>query len=106
MWIWLSAPAIDRWRTSTRTTCSTQGYVCAMRKDHPLAKPNLTVEAFAAADHLVISWSGDATSATDQALHQLGLTRRVALTVNHFASAVPIVMETNLIAILPTDYIH
>ena len=81
-------------------------YVCAMRKDHPLAKPNLTVEAFAAADHLVISWSGDATSATDQALHQLGLTRRVALTVNHFASAVPIIKETDLIAILPTDYIR
>jgi DNA-binding transcriptional LysR family regulator len=81
-------------------------YVCAMRRDHPLAKPDMTVEEFAAADHLIISWSGDGTSAMDQALHQLGLTRRVALTVNHFASAVPIIKESDLIAILPTDYIH
>jgi DNA-binding transcriptional LysR family regulator len=80
-------------------------YVCAMRKDHPLAKPDLSVAEFAAADHLVISWSGDAASATDQALHQLGFTRRVAFTVNHFAPAVPIIKETDLIAILPTDYI-
>ena len=81
-------------------------YVCAMRKDHPLAKQNLGVEEFAAAEHLIISWSGDATSATDQALHQLGLTRRVALTVNHFASAVPIIKKTDLIAILPTNYVR
>jgi DNA-binding transcriptional LysR family regulator len=81
-------------------------YVCAMRKDHPLAKSDLTVEEFAAAEHLLISWSGEGASATDQALHELGLTRRVAVTVNHFASAVPIISESDLIAILPTDYVH
>ena len=81
-------------------------YVCAMRKDHPLAKSDLTVEEFASADHLVISWSGDATSGTDQALQQLGLSRRVALTINHFAPAIPIIRQSNLIAILPPDYVR
>ncbi len=81
-------------------------YVCAMRKDHPLAKPNLTVEEFAADDHLLISLSGNSYSSTDQALDQLGLTRRVAFTVNQFASAVPMIIGTDLIAILPTSIIY
>lgn len=81
-------------------------YVCAMRKDHPLAKKLLTVEAFTSAQHLLVSLSGDIASPTDQALQQLGLIRRVAFTVNNFSSAVPIIKESDLIAILPTDLIH
>jgi len=81
-------------------------YVCAMRKGHSLAQKPLTVEAFALAQHLLVSLSGDISSPTDQALQQLGLTRRVALTVNNFSSAVPIIKESNLIAILPTDLMH
>lgn len=81
-------------------------YVCVMRKDHPLTQKHLTVERFSLAEHLLVSLSGDITSPTDQALHQLGLTRRVAFTVNHFSSAVPIIKESDLIAILPTDLIH
>jgi DNA-binding transcriptional LysR family regulator len=81
-------------------------YVCVMRKGHPMAKPNLTVEEFAAAEHLLVSLSGDTTSPTDQALHQLGLARRVAFTVNKFSSAVPIIKKSDLIAILPTDLVH
>ncbi len=78
-------------------------YVCAMRKDNPLAKQNLTIEAFASAQHLLVSLSGDSSSPTDQALHQLGLSRRVAVTVNNFSSAIPIIQGSDLIAILPTD---
>ena len=81
-------------------------YVCAMRKSHPLAKKQLTVEEFSLAQHLLVSLSGDIASPTDQALQQLGLTRRVALTVNKFSSAVPIIQGSDLIAILPTDLIH
>ncbi|BBN83833.1 LysR family transcriptional regulator [Pseudoalteromonas sp. A25] len=81
-------------------------YVCVMRKNHPLTKQTLTVEAFAVAEHLLVSLSGDITSPVDQALQQLGLTRRVAFTVNSFSSAVPIIKESNLIAILPTDLIY
>lgn len=81
-------------------------YVCVMRKDHPLTKKHLTVEAFSLAEHLLVSLSGDIASPTDQALQQLGLTRRIAFTVNSFSSAVPIIKESDLIAILPTDLIH
>lgn len=81
-------------------------HLCVMRKDHPLAKPNLSIEEFAAADHLLISLSGDSAGPTDQALQQLGLSRRVAMTVNHFASAAPIIMDSNLIAVLPPSAIY
>ena len=81
-------------------------YVCVMRKDHPLTKRRLSVEEFSLADHLLVSLSGDVSSPTDQALRQLGLTRRIAFTVNSFSSAIPIIKESDLIAILPTDLIH
>jgi DNA-binding transcriptional LysR family regulator len=81
-------------------------YVCVMRKEHPLTKRHLTIEEFSSAEHLLVSLSGDISSPVDQALQQLGLTRRIAFTVNSFSSAVPIIKESNLIAILPTDLIH
>ncbi|WP_019530818.1 LysR family transcriptional regulator [Dasania marina] len=75
--------------------------VCTMRKDHPLAKADLSLEEFAAADHLLISLSGNADGTTDQALLQHGLKRRVAITVNHFAAAAPLLIGSDLIAMLP-----
>lgn len=80
--------------------------LCVMRKDHPLAKPDLSIEEFAAADHLLISLSGDSTGPTDLALQQIGMSRRVAMTVNHFASAAPIIMDSDIIAILPPGAIY
>jgi len=81
-------------------------YVCVMRKHHPLAKSDLTIEQFAAADHLLVSLSGNIANPTDQALLQVGLTRRIAFTVNQFSSAVSVIMGSDLIAILPTDLVY
>jgi len=81
-------------------------YVCVMRKDHPLAEKRLTVEEFSMAEHLLVSLSGDIASPTDQALLQLGLSRRIAFMVNQFSSTVPNIKESDLIAIIPTDLIH
>lgn len=81
-------------------------YVCVMRKNHPLTKKTLTAEEFSLAEHLLVSLSGDITSPTDQALQQLGLTRRIAFTVNSFSSAIPIIKGSDLIAVLPTDLIY
>jgi len=81
-------------------------FVCAMRSEHPLAQSELTVEDFAAADHLLVTLSGDSFGVTDRALHQYNLTRRVAMTVNNFSSAAPLLMETDLIAVLPAGAIH
>lgn len=77
-------------------------YVVAMRPGHQLAKANLTLEEFAAADHLLVSLSGDPTGMTDAALMQEGLSRRIACTVNHFSAVVPLLKSSNLISVVPT----
>jgi DNA-binding transcriptional LysR family regulator len=76
-------------------------YVCIMNHDHPLAKADLSLEEFASADHLLVSLSGDITGYTDQVLLQHGLTRRVAVTVNHFSSAANLIQRSNLISVIP-----
>jgi len=81
-------------------------YVCAMRKNHPLDKQDLSAAEFAGADHLLVSLSGDHASPADQALAQIGLKRRVAFTVNHFSSAAAIIEGSDLIAVLPTDLMY
>ncbi|WP_338852054.1 LysR family transcriptional regulator [Alteromonas macleodii] len=77
-------------------------WVVVMRPDHPLAKSQLTLEDFVAADHLLVSVTGDVTGPTDQVLANLGLKRRVAMSVNQFYNATPLLKESNLICVAPS----
>ncbi len=86
----------------TSTYLFSSCYVCVMRPDHPLAKADLTLTEFAAADHLLVSLSGDTVGFTDQALAQHGLKRRIAMTVNHFSAVSSLLQSSNLIAIVPS----
>ena len=62
-------------------------YVCVMRKNHPLADQELTLDAYCAANHLLVSFSGRAHGLTDEALAQINRERRILLTVNQFFTA-------------------
>lgn len=77
-------------------------YRVVMRKGHPLAKADLDLEEFAAADHLLVSLSGDTVGFTDRVLAQQGLKRRIAMTVNHFHGIAALVEASDLIAVVPT----
>lgn len=76
-------------------------YICIMNNAHPLAKAELSLQEFATADHLLVSLSGDTTGYTDQVLLQHGLTRRVAMTVNHFSSVANLIKRSDLICVIP-----
>ena len=76
-------------------------YVCIMSHSNPLSKAPLTLESFALVDHLLVSLSGGATGSTDQILLQHGLSRRVAVTVNHFSAVVNIIKKSNLLCVIP-----
>ena len=76
-------------------------FVCVMRPDHALAKKSLSLEIFLAAEHLFVSLSGDAQGVVDSQLTELGEQRRIAMTVNSFSGAFPLLAETNLICTLP-----
>ncbi len=78
-------------------------YTCVMRPDHPLTKSELTLEEFANSDHLLVSLSGEASGYTDEVLAQYGLSRRVAMTVNHFSAVPKLISQSDLIAIVPSS---
>lgn len=76
-------------------------YVCMMRRDHPLAKKELTLDDYCAANHVLVSFSGRARGLVDDALAQIGRERRILLTVNQFFTAGQVVANSDLITVLP-----
>jgi DNA-binding transcriptional LysR family regulator len=79
-------------------------FVCAMRRDHPLAKKPLTLDDFCAADHVLVSFSGRAHGFVDQALASLNRSRRIALTVNQFFTAALVASRSDLLTVLPDGF--
>ncbi|MDB5842546.1 MAG: LysR family transcriptional regulator [Herminiimonas sp.] len=80
-------------------------YVCVMRRDHPLANVELTLDAYCAANHLLVSFSGRARGLVDEALTHLNRERRILLTVNHFFTGGRVVANSNLLTVLPRHMI-
>ena len=81
-------------------------YVVAMRADHVLAKGELTLDAFCAAQHLLVSFSGRPWGFVDEALAGLGRRRRVLITVNQFFTAGKVVTQSDLLTVLPKHFIE
>ena len=76
-------------------------YICVMRRDHPLAEGELTLDGYCAAHHALVSFSGRAHGPADDALAALGRSRRIALTVNQFYTVGRVVADSDLISIVP-----
>jgi len=76
-------------------------FVCVMRPDHALAEQPLNLDNFLAADHLLVSHTGEAQGMVDSELTNLGKSRRIAMTVNTFSCVFPLLADSNLITILP-----
>jgi DNA-binding transcriptional LysR family regulator len=80
-------------------------YVCVMRKDHPLAHWQLTLDDYCAARHMLVSFSGRPYGFIDDALAGLGRHRQIVLTVNQFFTAGRVVAHSNLLTVLPRHFI-
>jgi len=80
-------------------------YVCVMRAGHPLAGAPLTLDAFCAAHHVLVSLSGRAHGFVDQALAALDRSRRIVLTVNQFFTAAHVVLASDLLTVLPEGFL-
>ena len=83
-----------------------EGWVCAMKSDHPLAKSPITGKDFLGADHLLVSLSGNPVGIVDAALERIGKRRRVVMTLNNFAGAPSLLLTSNLISVLPAGAVH
>jgi DNA-binding transcriptional LysR family regulator len=77
-----------------------EGFVCALRKRHPV-RSRLTLQRYAALDHLLVANPGYGPGVVDFALESHGLRRRVALRVPHFMVAPAIVARTDLVLTVP-----
>ena len=80
-------------------------YVCVMRKDHPLAQVPLTLDTYCAARHLLVSFSGRPYGYVDEALSSIGRQRRIVLTVNQFFTAGRVVVNSDLLTVLPWHFV-
>ncbi|MEJ2765372.1 LysR family transcriptional regulator [Photobacterium sp. MCCC 1A19761] len=81
-------------------------FSCLMRPEHPLAQTAPSLEAFASADHLMVSLTGNTGSVVCSALAKHQLQRRIAMTVNSFAAAIDLIKQTDLLCVLPYPVAH
>ena len=81
-------------------------YVCVMRRGHPLAEEELTLERYCQARHLLVSFSGRPYGFIDEALAALGRQRRIVLTVNQFFTAGRVVASSDLLTVLPRHFVR
>jgi DNA-binding transcriptional LysR family regulator len=72
-------------------------HACVIRADHPIARSPLTLDLYLDAPHLLISMSGSATNAVDDALADQGLRRRIAMQMPHGLAAVIALTRSDMI---------
>ena len=81
-------------------------YVCVMRKGHPMANGEWTLERYCAARHLLVSFSGRPYGFVDEALASRDRRRRIVLTVNQFFTAGQVVATSDLLTVLPRHFVR
>jgi DNA-binding transcriptional LysR family regulator len=84
-------------------------YVLAVRPQHPLARlrGKVTLERVCAFDHVLVSPTGGSFEGpADQALHRLGLRRRVPISVPSFLLLPQILQMDDLVAFVPSRLVR
>jgi DNA-binding transcriptional LysR family regulator len=76
-------------------------FVLVARRGHPLAAQSLSLEAYAALDHVLVSPRGDTSGAVDRALADFGLKRRIALLVATYLALPAVLASSYLVATVP-----
>ena len=71
------------------------------RRDHPVAAQPMSLEVYAAQNHVLVSPRGDATGALDRILVDFGLKRRIALLVATYLAVPAALAGSDLIATVP-----
>lgn len=92
-------PAIDA--DFSRRELLREHYVVAMRKDHP-ARVGFDLDRWLAFPHVLVSGRGETHGPLDEALARLGHRRHIGLVVPSFLSVPPLLLASELIALLPS----
>ncbi|MCE6978153.1 LysR family transcriptional regulator [Pseudomonas frederiksbergensis] len=90
-----------------RRALFTERYVLVGRAGHPRLKKRPTLEKFCELDQVIVSPDGGGfQGVTDKALTQMGMTRRVVLSVPHFLFVRSVVESTDMVAMLPSRLVR
>ena len=84
------------------TTLLRDPFVAVMRQDHPLAGGAMSLEAYAAQRHVLVSPRGDTSGAIDRILVDFGLRRRIALLVATYLALPAALAGSDLVAAVPS----
>ena len=76
-------------------------FVLVARRGHPRAAQSLSIEAYAALDHVLVSPRGDTSGAVDRTLADFGLRRRIALLVATYLALPAVLASSDLVATVP-----
>jgi DNA-binding transcriptional LysR family regulator len=97
------AVSIARPRSSRheREALFSQGYACLFSRRQLRLKPPLTVDAYCAHPHALVSFTGELEGVVDVALARIGRSRRVAVAVPRFATLPHVLEQAPLIATVP-----
>ena len=77
-------------------------FVVIARRDHPIAGQNLSIEDYAALNHILVSPRGDTSGALDRILVDFGLRRRIALLVATYLALPVALAASDLVATVPS----
>lgn len=75
-------------------------YVCVVREDHPTVKNSLTLEQYAALEHVQVAVRGAPGGYVDDLLATLGHTRRIARAMPYFLAALVLISESDYVLTL------
>ncbi len=88
-----------------QTLLRTETYSVVAREGHAIFEVPLTAKRYAAAKHILVASDGSLTGIVDQSLGDLGLQRRVCLSIPSFMPALSILSESDFVATLPTSLV-
>jgi DNA-binding transcriptional LysR family regulator len=77
-------------------------FVVVVRKGHPLTGAPLSIEAYAAQSHILVSPRGDTSGAIDRILVDFGLRRRISLLVATYLALPAALAASDLVATVPS----
>jgi DNA-binding transcriptional LysR family regulator len=77
-------------------------FVVVARRGHPIAGEQLSVETYAALNHILVSPRGDTGGALDRILVDFGLRRRIALLVATYLALPVALAASDLVATVPS----
>ena len=79
-------------------------YVCAMRREHPLSKPRLSLEEYLGLTHIHISSRRNGLGHVDLALGKAGQQRKIALRSQHYLMATQVLQQTDMVMTVPERF--